>query len=36
MKRAPIGPIIKDDVVPTPSPIHTNWEPDEAPALGMR
>ena len=35
-ERAPIVPIIKDDVVPTPSPIDTNWDPDEAPALGMR
>jgi integrase len=34
-ERVPIVPIIKDDVVPTPSRIDTIWEADEAPAFGM-
>ena len=34
-ERVLIVPIVKDDVVPTPSHINTIWEADEAPAFGM-
>ena len=35
-ERVPIVPIVKDDVMPTPSHINTIWEADEAEAPAFR